>query len=380
MKEYLDICMDLLCRLDRICLENNIKYAVSHGVAYAVENKITPPETMKIEVMMTSGDLEKFASIVNSADYESGFHLDYFKNNLMVDNFQARFINENTTLLNIKALERHDKFGIYIAINTINRVIEKPGNKKIKNSRRLFRFYFKRPEEFSGIRKTAKHSFDLATKILGKGRMKKILYNNRLRITGINCWENIKGYPLVEFRNKIIDSRIFEKIVRTNFNGLEVNILKENKEFLKVCYEDGSDKYIAIFNRMYNIIDPKIGYNDSLDILNKSGHLNLAIKYNKISETWRKKMAPLLNTVERPALIYKMTRRWMEIEKDFEIYKKEFYNLKIPDDIDRCLEIIYPYIEAKEEWKQYTEKVMIIDELESALERLKPYINENQED
>ena len=195
----MELLKSLLFELHDLCVENHLNYTLTGPIARSISQTGEFPEAFDfITVAMTQGDLERLIRIVNGQP-AAHRQVEYFENNPYATGMQARFCNNDTTLISVKEFEKHVNYGFYIGIKTIDRPPESQVREK------LLRF-FKKAWKGSCLRLSATNwKWMIPVVILkcavllfgGRRNAARLLYRYNRKLKFIDKWEDISRYPSV---------------------------------------------------------------------------------------------------------------------------------------------------------------------------------------
>ncbi len=365
MITYNEICRDLLFKLDDICIANYIEYSIDKNTALSIYQTGDILGFPKIAVMMTTGDAERFITIVNSKG-DHPYYVEYFLNNSNATGFGMRFGNSDTTLINPNDYTKHSHHGIYISIKIVHKLIKRSILHVVNQN-----FLKTMDPEFIPVtlyKKVFVATSNIAKQVIGTDRLKKLIYLRRKKITGIDTWDEIHNHKLnLEKRFDNFTKSQFSTMERIMFHGHGLNIACPMEEFLDIFFTDRDSTSIRSFNSDQIIINTVLPYNKSIEILTKNGIIHRITSNKLIYRNGLKHRRPFQLESQKVFSYYLMAKERYHIEKAFDDEKK----FQPPNELSEGgIELIKSYIITKGKWIEKGIAFPPIDEIEVAIKHI----------
>ena len=200
------VMLELLLECDSICRENGLKYTITGGFAESVLEGKIPDDYDYIFIAMTTGDLERFTEIVNSGAYP-GREVEYLLNNENATGHEYRFCNSQTTMISVNSFGNHRNYGIYIRIMEVLKVVGDDQLQKIERMQKVWRGSQKRLASCTTSQKAQARALKLVVSAYGKKRYRRKLHELRIKIRGIDRWNDLEKETNVQIGRLKIDRR-----------------------------------------------------------------------------------------------------------------------------------------------------------------------------
>lgn len=235
--------LEMMCYIDKVCRENNIKYSLAYGTLIgAIRHKGFIPWDDDMDIMLTRDNYDKLIEIIKKDDKYDFLDI---RNGLLA-NF-SKICYKNTVGI------EHTKFmklpsevdmGIYIDIFPLDNLPEvgyKKHMKKILFYIRLlqtnsFKRYFASPSLINAIIKSIVFlPFCIISKIYTKERViKKIVYLQKKFNNTKTDYIGIASFGYLERYKK----SWFDEYIDVKFGDYKFMLVKEYDKVIRVCYDD----------------------------------------------------------------------------------------------------------------------------------------------
>ena len=183
----------MLFEIDEICRANGLKYSLSGSVSLEVlKNGTLPAQFDYISIAMTYGDIDRLINIVNSGGTGSRV-LEYIENNLNTRSLLYRYVDKESTLINVDEYGFHTYYGIFIPIIPVRSNDIGKGQQSLLN-RRVDIWRAGRSDKRTGIRRR------ICGRIVdrvGKEKYAADLYERAKTKRGVDKWEDIETFDSV---------------------------------------------------------------------------------------------------------------------------------------------------------------------------------------
>ena len=243
LKEIQKLSFNILCYVDKICRENNIKYSLAYGtVIGAVRHKGFIPWDDDIDIIMPRDDYERFLQIMDNTPHDRYKALHYGNN---CPNYYYRFtkVVDLTTHLEESTLKTNNNLGVFIDVFPADGIDTSQAPKILKKHLTISRFLVHSMME------------KLDTKNVSKAKLfGKILIYPIAKLFGSNYWikkynKMIEKYPFNEYDNcltysgcygekDIFPKKYFDNLIEITFEKKKFLVFKEYDEYLTNMYGD----------------------------------------------------------------------------------------------------------------------------------------------
>jgi len=254
----------LLCEIDEICKNNDIKYFLSPGTArqaFLYEGFLTGNVTANI--IMSPEDMNKFSDLIDEKERS----VETLCSNIRFPEFAARYVNENSTYIQLQRGSDYKNRGISVGIIPLRNEPDRFKNKMTA--------FLENGWECNGFRFTKKlrpgNIISFATVrmmiiIIGRRRLSRWLYkllsNSYVNKNGHKN-ENKVFIRSFKKKRKYFDKGLFENVGEITFEGREFPVPADIKEYFKEAFGtswfiksdnavEKSEKIIQIANVPYN--------------------------------------------------------------------------------------------------------------------------------
>lgn len=237
----------LLEEIDQICRENNIEYFLDGGtVIGAVRHEGFIPWDNDADIAMTEDNYNKFAEIVNRDTERTHRTVQDITINSEHPLEIGKYINTDMTKITKTGAFWNGDSAMAGMVVDIFKLIPLPKDEKEKEKKcQLFNVYTEYCNESIGRTEKRTDYFDklyrrvsLAGKIFGKKKVKKYLekeiFNQKYPDSEYYLYcSGSKMHP-IEFPKEIYD----QKPIRVKFENLNLPIMQQYHELLRLCYGD----------------------------------------------------------------------------------------------------------------------------------------------
>lgn len=234
--------LEMMCYIDKVCRENNIKYSLAYGTLIgAIRHKGFIPWDDDMDIMLTRDNYDKLIEIIKKDDKYD--FLDF--NSGYISNF-SKICCRNTIAVSFKKYAEINScaLGVYIDIFPLDNLPEigyKKHMKKILFYMRLlqtnsFKRYFASPSLIKAIIKLVVFlPFCIISKIYTKERViKKIDYLQKKFNNTKTDYIGIASFGYFERYKK----SWFDEYIDVKFEDYNFMLVKEYDKVIRVCYDD----------------------------------------------------------------------------------------------------------------------------------------------
>ena len=233
-----EIQLDLLRKLNELCEEANVKYALHDRAAILAYKGEPINHIASMKVMMCQGDAEKIADILDDDRY----YFEDFRSNPKFDRHFMMFgykdsLDLKSLDLNFKTDRHIENHCIRINISFINHQIPKGTGKKLVAEKKQWEFRHMElhsPKFWRCILRQKK--INLKSFLKGNKKINKERYETKKKHYAIDTWENIQKYPYVRVSGKKFKSDIFNELTPANLEGVPTYILKDFDTYARILY------------------------------------------------------------------------------------------------------------------------------------------------
>lgn len=240
-EEIKKIELDMLKYIDKICLENNIKYTLIGGsLIGAIRHKGMIPWDDDIDIALTYEEYNKLMSILKNSN-NSYVLLNHEINSDFYFSFTKLVYNK--TQLKEQGFDFISGYGVFVDIFCYYKV---PNNarKREKHFKKL-KFYNKM---LGGIKKVYKDEHLLKNlmkymrhyylKLVGKEHYFKKLKKLHIKYQNSASDHLLSDWPVYSYYQEIKHKSYFNEYIRVPFENLEVWIIKDYDKYLKEVFGD----------------------------------------------------------------------------------------------------------------------------------------------
>lgn len=243
LQEMKKIQLEILKYVHEICTENNIKYFLMAGsLLGAIRHDGFIPWDDDIDIALAHDDYLRLLNILKESKHKLYTLLDHSTQSDYFYPF-AKLVDSRTIMTedNFRDIEN---YGVYIDIFSYHglpddeREREKHYKKIKKIQRQIFHFSLKNPYQGNIIKKLAKIPFVYYARKRG---IEKILddYNKILTTYDVHKTKYaISNYPIYDKNSEIQKSHLLNNVRYHRFENIDVLILCEYDEWLKITYGD----------------------------------------------------------------------------------------------------------------------------------------------
>lgn len=242
MTEIQKYLLKLLEEIDRICIENNIEYYVFAGTMLGIErNEGFLPWDDDIDIIMTKANYDRFSEFMKTNPPPSRAFECIERNKEYPLQF-GRYTSLDTSGITRSLAFGNSSAGVWVDIIFVAPL--PTSVRKIKRIKKWFSCYCELENEVYVEHKNHYKGFYWRYRlgvffisIFGKQKVIKHLKKWFDGFSERECDMYFMYHSLfTDFR--AFDKRFFQKPVRKNFNGIDVNVSPYNREFSRVLYGD----------------------------------------------------------------------------------------------------------------------------------------------
>lgn len=241
IKEVQSLALQILCYVDRVCRENNIKYALAGGTLLgAVRHKGFIPWDDDIDIIMPRPDYEKFLKIMDNTNSNNFKCLHYGEN---FPNYFYRFakvVDLSTSLREAEYIQNPD-LGVFVDVFPVDGIDINKAEKILNKSRKystLLMFsankkYTKSPHGF--LRSILKFFVFCHSKLFGwKFWLKK--HENYVKNFKFEDYEFSMPYAGANGKRDVLEKHYFNEIIELEFESHKFCAFKEYDKYLTHVY------------------------------------------------------------------------------------------------------------------------------------------------
>ena len=329
-----DIQLELLKEIDNICIQNDLNYILlgTNGLNAFINHTIKNGP-ISVSVAMTSGDIERFISIVEKQDNPNRY-VEKINTQKKNNPWHVNYGNENTAYFHIMNLDKSEHHGINVELYPIRgfKVNEKAKKaaSKPENTNKLNRFI---------------------NKFL-KSDKKEEVKKEPADKTYIDRWEDIQNFTVVKIINTKIKAKTLEELDRYEVDSLQLSLPKDSSKFFREIFgANFMDRKIKPTNIGYRyILNTERSYREIIDESN-----DLIMEANSLNEEVQMKSAEadddrvVVNNLWNLVL---MTNKQIEFTKYFDenIDRLSAYDLSNKEDFDLVYKELKPAISALQKY------------------------------
>ncbi len=244
-QEARKIMFDVLCTIDEICKENDIRYSLSGGTLLgAIRHKGFIPWDDDIDIMIPRPDYDKLIKIFNQKAQEKNAHLciKCCENDEKYSYTFAKIINTDTLLIedNIK----NGEIGVYVDVFPVDGLGDDLKQaKKLADKAFFSRTVFRLKEAKKFVKST---TFVRSVKkwlmyVYSKFCSRKKAYAKIDKLCRKNEFDKSKYVGVIVFgygQREIVPSSVYEKFVKVEFEGREFDACVGYDDYLKSLYKN----------------------------------------------------------------------------------------------------------------------------------------------